>query len=109
MPEQQLVSKKDVEQAKALYEYTAANNEEIDLAAGDTVTIEFKVWACLLPCDHPPHPCAMCRLTMAGGLEQTSALVHWVCILEALLSSSRREQTSASDPSLCNGVEFLRE
>eukprot|EP00730_Choanoeca_flexa_P018475 TRINITY_DN8985_c0_g1_i4.p1 TRINITY_DN8985_c0_g1~~TRINITY_DN8985_c0_g1_i4.p1 ORF type:complete len:279 (+),score=88.29 TRINITY_DN8985_c0_g1_i4:240-1076(+) len=42
MPEQQFISKKDVEKAKALYDYTAANNEEIDLQQGDVVTVEFK-------------------------------------------------------------------
>ena len=78
MPEQQLVSKKGIEQAKALYEYTAANNEEIDLAAGDTVTIEFKVSsppsACLHDCSS--HDCLLARTYhayMTGG----QRLVDW--------------------------------
>jgi hypothetical protein len=42
MPEQGL-DPKSKEKAKALYDYTAANNEEIDLLTGDTITVEFKV------------------------------------------------------------------
>jgi hypothetical protein len=41
MPEQGL-EKSSKEKAKALYDYTAANNEEIDLLVDDVVVVEFK-------------------------------------------------------------------
>lgn len=54
MPSQTLEHKKDAEKAKALYDYTAANTEEIDLRVDDVVFVEFKVggrveWNVLLP------------------------------------------------------------
>jgi len=42
MPTQGLEPKKEGEKAKALYDYQAVNNEEIDLKAGDVVFVEFK-------------------------------------------------------------------
>lgn len=60
MPAQSLATGSDVQRAKALYDYVAATNEEIDLEEGDLIIVEFKVW-----CD-----------AHAAGVSATCILIH---------------------------------
>jgi hypothetical protein len=77
MPAQSLATVTDVQRAKALYEYVAATNEEIDLEEGDLIIVEFKVWSGaratgglsdnLLHCISSPRPSAFLLLQADNG------------------------------------------
>ena len=107
MPAQALEAGSNVERAKAMYDYVAATNEEVDLEQGDLIIVEFKVRLPRGKCYNArrarealpfavlntltrSRPCR-CRLTTAGGLAPTPAPACLACFLAALSRLSRVE------------------
>lgn len=116
MPAQSLATGSDVQRAKALYDYVAATNEEIDLEEGDLIIVEFKVWCdaraagvsgmyILIHCTSPlvsfPSPAFLSRPTTAGGLEPIHGRACLACFPAALsrLLGARRVLSFLALPS----------